>query len=67
MTRSISWQAIDFIVEALAANTYGDDRTQVGIYLVDLVMKDRKKPLDAEQAKMVKRLLAEASNIRNES
>ncbi|KDM89712.1 hypothetical protein [Photobacterium galatheae] len=66
MTRSISWQAIDFIVEALAANTYGDDRTKVGIYLVGLVMKDRKKPMEPEQAEMVKRLLAEASDIRNE-
>ncbi|KLV07983.1 hypothetical protein C9I92_15155 [Photobacterium ganghwense] len=63
MAHSISWQAIDFIVEALAAKTYGEDRTEVGVYLVELVMKDRKKPLDAAQMKMVKAMLSEASDV----
>ncbi|MGF1717853.1 hypothetical protein L4D08_23615 [Photobacterium chitinilyticum] len=63
MAHSISWQAIDFIVEALAANTHGKDRAEVGLYLVELVMKDRKKPLDAAQMEMVRALLADASLI----
>lgn len=63
MAHSISWQAIDFIVEALAGNTYGKDRTEVGVYLVELVMKDKKGPLDAAQLEMVRSLLVDASGV----
>lgn len=63
MAHSISWQAVDFIAESLAANTYGEDRTEVGVYLVELVMKDKKGPLDEAQLKMVKALLVDVSAI----
>ncbi|PSW00657.1 hypothetical protein [Photobacterium lipolyticum] len=60
MAHTINWQAIDFTVEELAASTYGEDRTEVGGYLVEMVMKENKGPLDAEPLKMVRTLLAEA-------
>ncbi|MDX1300915.1 hypothetical protein [Photobacterium sp.] len=63
MAHSISWQAIDFIVEALAASTYGEDRTEVGVYLVELVMKEKKGQLDAAQMEMVRTLLTDASSL----
>lgn len=48
---------------ARAVNTYGQDRTEVGVFLVELVMKEKKGPLDAEQLKMVRALLADASSV----
>ncbi|WEM43500.1 hypothetical protein PTW35_06830 [Photobacterium sp. DA100] len=63
MAHSISWQAVDFIVEALAAKTYGEDRTEVALYLIKLVVEDKKGPLDATQLEMVRELLADVSSV----
>jgi len=45
------------------ANTHGKDCAEVGLYPVELVMKDRKKPLDAAQMEMVRALLVDASVV----
>ncbi|MEZ9292286.1 hypothetical protein AB4251_26785 [Vibrio lentus] len=44
---------IEFIVEAVAVNTNGQDHSALGLYLISLLLEDQKIGLDCDEKRRV--------------
>jgi len=50
-------QALELIIEGIALNTTGENRAQVGVYLMGLVVADNQGKLDAEKVEAIQSII----------
>lgn len=55
--------AMEFIVDAVALSTEGENRADVGIYLMGLLIADQRKELKPEKLAAMKRLIEMADEV----
>ena len=54
-------QALELIIEGIVLNTAGENRAQVGVYLMGLVIADNQGKLDAEKVGAIQSIIEMAA------
>ncbi|ODS04292.1 hypothetical protein [Vibrio scophthalmi] len=54
-------QALELIIEGVALSTAGENRAQVGVYLMGLVVADNQGQLDADKVKAMQAIIEMAA------
>jgi|GEM_PF-2208633 len=55
--KDIFLQAMDFIIDAVALSTDGENRADIGIYMMSLLVADQKKELEPDKVSAMKQLI----------
>ncbi|MFA0604924.1 hypothetical protein [Vibrio amylolyticus] len=61
--RDILLEAMEFIIDAVALSTEGENRAEVGLYLMSLLVADQKNELEPEKLEAMKQLIEMADGV----